>query len=91
MGLQWTSASYSGQAAFSSGFVEIKIPFADIDFVPPSQLLVHLSMINEQDAVEWTWAAAPSTSFTDGYDPDYIRYFNFRPGVSAAPDYFPVW
>jgi len=82
-GATWSSMGYSGAAARNGNFVELSIPLADIG--SPTVVQVHLSMINELTMSEWSWAGVPDTSFVDGYDPDYTRYFDFDLSAAAAP------
>ena len=79
--------SWNGSAARNGNFVELSIPLADIG--APTSLQVHLSMINEQSMSEWSWASVPDTSFVDGYDPDYARYYDFDLTGSGPPSSYP--
>jgi hypothetical protein len=58
-----------------NGFMEVAIPRNAIG--NPSTVKVHVSMINEASGSEWTYSAMPSTSLTDGPDPNYSKYFQF--------------
>jgi uncharacterized repeat protein (TIGR02543 family) len=78
-GVGWTAASWSpdaGDIARSGTFVEGRIAITNLGLVLPATLSVHMSMINTADG-EWTWAGVPSTSFSDGSDPDYGAYYQF--------------
>ncbi len=66
-------------------FLEWRVPRADL-FATARVVRVHLSMLNEQAGIESTWAGCPSTSFVDGLDPDYTKYFEFDLGESKAPN-----
>jgi len=59
----------------SNGFLEVAIPRAALG--NPTNLKVHVSMIQEAAGSEWTYSTMPSTSVTDGKDPDYTKYFEF--------------
>ncbi len=73
----WIDAGwdFTGDVFQTGSFMELRIPRADIG--SPATVSLHLSMINEQGGVEGTYAAVPSGSFADGYDPDYARFFSF--------------
>lgn len=58
-----------------NGFMEVSIPRAALG--NPSSLKLHVTMINEASGSEWTYSAMPSTSITDGLDPNYSKYFEF--------------
>ena len=70
--------------ARSGNFVELRIPRADVG--DPASVRMHLNMVNETFGSEWTWAAVPSVSFLDGYDPDFTRYFEFDFDSTAVPN-----
>ncbi len=81
----WVDAAwtFTGDIYQTGTFVEMRIPLADIG--SPSSIDLLVSMVNETDSVEATYAAAPSASIAaDGYDPDFSRYFSFDL-TSAAP------
>jgi hypothetical protein len=42
-------------------------------------------MINEAGGGEWTYAGAPSASFTDGFDQSFARYYHFDLDAASAP------
>jgi hypothetical protein len=54
----------------------------------PAKLDVHVNMlIEDQHPPAWTYAGAPSTSFTDGFAPTFTKYFEFDLGDAAkAPN-----
>ena len=83
-GAGWASIGYAGDWQRDGSFVEISIPLIDIG--EPKNLDVHLNMINEQDLAEWSWSAIPETSFTDGYNPEYSRYYSFDLTSPAVPN-----
>jgi hypothetical protein len=84
-GSSWSDASwdFTGDVWQSGSFVELRIPRSDIG--SPTTLELHLSLINEADGGEWTWAGVPSTSFTDAVAPDYGTYYSFDLGGAGVP------
>jgi hypothetical protein len=53
----------------------------------PATLKFHASMVKEQPSAEWTYAAVPQSSFVDGPDPNYTKYFEFDLGdLAKAPN-----
>jgi hypothetical protein len=87
-GAAWTDATVSVPitAASSGSFVEMSIARSAIG--SPSRLKVHMSMINEATGAEWTYAGVPSTSFTDGPNRSYTKYFDFDLGSPQAPNLY---
>jgi hypothetical protein len=88
---QWQEANWvlTGDIYQSGTFVEMRIPRTDIG--APERVQIHMSMINEAAQLEGTFAGAPASSFSDGYDPDYTRYFEFDLGAAMPPSsYDPV-
>ncbi len=85
----WTAGSFTGDASWSTAgsYVEISIPLADIGGAGLRS--VHVNMINEQSMVESSWAALPASSFTNGYDPDYAKCYQFDLGGQAVPSSYP--
>lgn len=84
-GAAWVDANwvFTGDIYQTGTFVEMRIPLADIG--SPSTVNVVVSMVNETNGVEGTYAAAPSAAIaSDGYDPDFTRYFSFD-RTSADP------
>lgn len=73
----WVDAGFAFNpvAKRKSGFLEVAIPLSAIG--NPTKVKVHVSMINEAAGSEWTYSSVPSTSITDGPDPDYSKYFEF--------------
>ncbi|MFX1374240.1 MAG: hypothetical protein ACFFA0_00370 [Promethearchaeota archaeon] len=85
----WTDASwdFTGDVYQSGQFLEIRIPIADLG--SPSEVSVHMSIVNEPG--DWTYAGVPSTSFSNGNDPDYTQYFHFDlDGTEVPTDYNPL-
>jgi hypothetical protein len=86
----WVNAGwdFSGDVSQNGAYLEMRIPLSDIG--SPSILSVHLNMISETLFNETSFAAVPSDSFFDGYDPDYTKYYQFDLKASTPPnDYFP--
>ena len=89
-GTSWIDGSWSftGDVYQSGSFVELRVPLAKLG--NPSTVRVHLNMVNESNGGEWTYAGVPSTSFQDGLDPDYGKFFSFDLTSAKAPkDYLP--
>lgn len=76
-GASWVDAGFAFNpvAQRKNSFLEVAIPLSALG--NPSKLKVHVSMINEAPGAEWTYSAVPSSSFTDGVDPNYAKYFEF--------------
>lgn len=74
----WVESGFDldGDVFRTGDFVEMRIPLGDLG--NPTKLRLHLSMINEQTGGQYTFAGVPSTSFTDGIDPDYTKYFELE-------------
>jgi hypothetical protein len=89
-GSGWANASwnFSGDVFQAGTFVELRIPLVDIG--SPTTLSVVLDMINEQAGGEWSYAAVPSTAFTDGYDPNFAKYLFLDLQGSVAPNASPI-
>jgi hypothetical protein len=85
-GTQWADAAwdFSGDAFINGAYLEFRVPLSELGF--PTKLDVHLSMINEASHVEWTWAAVPSASISDSYNPTYTQYYEFDFSSSTAPN-----
>lgn len=84
-GTGWTDAgwSFTGSVFRSGNFVEFRIARSDIG--NPTTLGIIVNMINEQPMSEGSYAVAPSSSFTDGYDPNYTKYFSCGINTSNVP------
>jgi len=85
-GMQWDPAPFglvAGDVAWSGSFLELRVARADIGM--PTDLELHMSMLRETMLDEASWAAVPSTSFVDGYDPDYAQFFAFDLEASTTP------
>jgi cysteine-rich repeat protein len=89
-GAAWVDAgvNFVGDVNQNGQFIEMRLPKAD--FGSPQTLQLHISMINEENAFEGTYSGAPSTSFIDGYDRDFTRYFSFNLGGCGDPKTFPI-
>jgi hypothetical protein len=69
---------------FQAGeFVELRLARADLG--SPDVVALHMSMVNETNLAEGTFAGAPAISFADGYDPDYGHHFEFDLLGSGPP------
>lgn len=74
----WKSASAAFVpivAAQQGNFVEMSITRASINAT--GKLAVHMNMLIEGGGADWTYAGVPSTSFTDGKNPSFGKYFEF--------------
>jgi len=89
-GTAWVADNwvFTGKVHQTGNFVEMAIPFDKIG--SPSTLSVHLSMINETTGGEWTFAGVPKGSFTDGFDPNYTKYFHFDLTGLHSPTQYPI-
>ena len=92
-GSSWADAAppwdFSGDIFQKTDFVEMRIPRSDLGY--PVTVKLHLCMLNEQNMSEWTYAGVPSTSFVDGVDPNYGKYFSFDLTSPKKPkDYVPL-
>ncbi len=91
--LEWNGATWinpgfgpnagSNDVAFAGSFVEMRVAWANLD--NPDLLDVHLGMLREQAFNEASWAAVPGSSYVDGYDPNYTKYFEFDVLGSTLP------
>lgn len=90
-GMSWVESgiSLAGNVFQSGTFVEMRVPRATL-FGSSRIVHAHLAMVNETAFAEGTFAGVPSTSFTDGYDPNFSRYLELdlesplRPTASAT-------
>ena len=80
--------NFTGKVVQNGSFVEMAIPLVNIG--SPSTLAVHLAMVNEQSGGEWTFAGVPFTSFTDGFDRNYTKYYDFDLTGSIAPTQYSI-
>ena len=89
-GSAWADAgwSFAGDVYKTGSFVELRIPLVDIG--SPTTLSAHLGMLNDSVGVEATYAAVPSTSHSDGYDPNFGKYLELLIGGSIAPTASPI-
>jgi hypothetical protein len=76
-GSSWVTSSFVSASDYSksSDYYEMRISRTSIG--NPSKLKVHVNMFNEANGSEWTYGGAPSTSFADGYDPNFTHYYEF--------------
>ena len=86
IGAGWVDAGWNltGDVFQSGQYVEMRMALADIG--SPTTVRVHINMILETAMIEWSYAAVPSTSFIDGYDPDYTKYYEFDLSSTPAPN-----
>lgn len=72
----WTKNALAVFTQQRSGtFLELAISRAALG--NPTKLRVHMNMLIEGGGVDHTYSGVPSTSFTDGKDPDFGKYFEF--------------
>lgn len=85
-GAAWTDASATIPivAASTGNFMEMSITRAAIG--NPTTIKVHMSMINEATGADWTYAGLPGTSFVDGPNRMYTKYFDFDLTSPQAPN-----
>ncbi|MEM9462307.1 MAG: Ig-like domain-containing protein [Myxococcota bacterium] len=82
----WQDAPFTvgaADVAWSDSFIELRV--ARVDVGDPAYFDLHLCLLREEILNEASWAAVPSTSFKDGYDPDYTQFFQFNPSGSTVP------
>jgi hypothetical protein len=88
-GSSWVNMGWPGVVAQNGNYVEMRIPLINIG--SPSVVKVHVNMILSAGGSEWSYVAVPATSFTDGYDPDYGKYYQFDFSSMTVPkDYTPL-
>jgi hypothetical protein len=85
-GSAWTDLGPISTFARTADFMEISVTRALLG--APTKLKVHVNMLIEKSGEEWTFAGAPSTSFTDGPAPAaFTKYFEFDlTDLSKAPN-----
>lgn len=74
-------SSYTSNWALDQA--ELQIPLSAIGVGGPFSL--HFSLLYEGAGYESTYAPMPSSSFVDGYDPDYTTYYLFDHGGTIPP------
>ena len=67
--------SSDGERARAGDVVEMQLPLADLGI--GDQALVHVNMVYEGSGSESTYAGVPSSSFTPGFDPDFLSWLDF--------------
>lgn len=85
-GGEWLDAPFTvgmADVAWDGSFMELRV--ARVDVGAPAYFDLHLCLLREEILNEASWAAVPSTSFKDGYDPDYAQFFQFNPAGSTVP------
>jgi hypothetical protein len=70
-----STASIPISVAQLGQFMEMSISRASIG--SPTSLKVHVCMLIEGGGKDWTYAGVPSTSFKDGLNPNFTKYFQF--------------
>ena len=88
-GSAWAPVGPISTFARSGNFVELSVTRALLG--SPTKLKVHVNMLIEKTGEEWTFAGAPSTSFTDGKAPaSFGKYFEFDlSDTQTAPNTYP--
>lgn len=79
----WKDAAFKPSAVQKGQFVKLFVPRNAID--DPAKLQVHMTMLIEAAGNEWTYAGVPSTSFADGKNPKYTKYFEFDLAATNTP------
>ncbi len=75
-GAAWANVGPISTVARKGTFMELSIARAALG--SPTKLKVHMNMLIEQAAAEWTYAGVPSTSFTDGKAPPaFTKFYEF--------------
>lgn len=85
-GMSWQSGGWAiamGDVWQSGELLELRVARSDLG--DPDQLELHMGIVREQALDEASWAAFPSGSYVDGYDPDYGEYWSFDLQGSVAP------
>ncbi len=84
-GNAWVDAGwdFSDDVVQQGDFLEFRIPRSDIG--SPARVSLYIGMINETNGVESSFAALPADSLSDGYDPDYTKYYDFDLQGTASP------
>jgi hypothetical protein len=84
-GTSWADANwdFAGDVYQTGDFVELRIPLADIG--SPSAVSLAMLMLNEASNGQWSYAGVPAGLLTDGFDPDYAKYFTFTLTEATAP------
>lgn len=93
-GLQWNGNAWVGagfgpvvgsnDVAAAGSFFETRVAWANLG--NPDALELHMGMLREQAFNEASWAAIPSNSYVDAYDPNYAHYFEFDVIGSTLPN-----
>lgn len=84
-GSAWVDAAwdFNGDVHQTGDFIELRIPRADIG--APTSVSLAMLMLNEASGGEWSFAGVPSTTFTDGFDPNYAKFFTFDLTANKVP------
>jgi hypothetical protein len=84
-GTAWVDAlwNFTGNVHQNGTYVEFRIPLTSLG--SPTSISMAMLMVNEASGIEWSYAGVPSTLFTDGYDPNYAKYFTFDLASPKVP------
>jgi hypothetical protein len=85
-GSTWQNASwdFTGDVVVAGNLLKLRIPLADIG--SPKTLSLVMSMLNEGQGVEASFASLPSDSFTNGFNPSYSHFYTFDLQGSIYPN-----
>lgn len=89
-GSAWNAAGFgfTGKIFQKNDFVEMAVALSDLG--SPTSLKVVLSMLNEQNLSEFSYAGAPASGYSDGYDANYVKAFDFDLTASVTPKASPL-
>ncbi|MEZ4219530.1 MAG: Ig-like domain-containing protein [Polyangiaceae bacterium] len=87
----WAPAgwNFAGDVFQQGDFVELRVPWTDFGETITTLKFVSY-MLNEASGVESSYACAPATAFTDGYDRDPAKYYAFERNGSVSPKASPI-
>lgn len=86
-GSSWVDANwdFTGDVYQQGNYIEMRFARADLGS-PTTSLPIAIAMLNQTNNVEATYAGVPSTTFTDGYNPTWTKYFDFDLASSTVPN-----
>lgn len=91
-GSAWVDAGVVGVPVLTVGrqgtFFEMSFTRASLG--NPAAIRLHMNMLVEGGGNDWTYAGAPSTSFTDGKDPSFTKYHELTFASATAPNAQPI-